>query len=163
MMGVAQIAGMAVVLLHAISTPCALAAGWVAHVGAAGLVTSAGLVQYAPVLTFRLASPSWAAIGLYYVAGAVGWILWRRRAAVTGSAESMAARAVRRGAAIVAAAAALWILVDPPSLVASRGDGRLHVTFLDVGQGDSIFVVFPCGRSMLVDAGGLSAGSTFDI
>jgi competence protein ComEC len=32
-------------------------------------------------------------------------------------------------------------------------DGRLHVTMLDVGQGDAIFVVTPSGRQVLVDGG----------
>lgn len=32
--------------------------------------------------------------------------------------------------------------------------GRLIVEFLDVGQGDSVFVTFPDGRTMLVDGGG---------
>ena len=32
-------------------------------------------------------------------------------------------------------------------------DGRLHVHFLDVGQGDSIFIVSPEGRQVLVDGG----------
>lgn len=34
--------------------------------------------------------------------------------------------------------------------------GKTEVTVLDVGQGDSIFVSFPGGQTMLVDGGGLS-------
>jgi competence protein ComEC len=32
-------------------------------------------------------------------------------------------------------------------------DGRLHVAFLDVGQGDAVLVTMPDGRQMLVDGG----------
>ncbi len=35
-----------------------------------------------------------------------------------------------------------------------KPDGKLHIDFLDVGQGDSAFITFPNGQTMLVDGGG---------
>jgi len=163
LMGVAQLAGMAVVPLAFVSTPLAAIAGWIAHLGAAGLVASANLVRFTPLLTYRVAPPSAVAVAGYYVGLAVAWTLWRQRATTSGSSETNGARRVRRGAAAVAVVAGLWILADPRTIVASSGDGRLHVTAIDVGQGDAIFVVFPRGSTLLVDAGGLSASSAFDI
>ncbi|PYU25652.1 MAG: hypothetical protein DMG32_11770 [Acidobacteria bacterium] len=61
-------------------------------------------------------------------------------------------RASGIGLAFVLVCAAL-IVIYPFSARFQRG--RLEVTVLDVGQGDSIFVTFPDGRTMLVDAGGL--------
>ncbi|MBP6004381.1 MAG: ComEC/Rec2 family competence protein [Pyrinomonadaceae bacterium] len=55
-------------------------------------------------------------------------------------------------AAVVLVAIGLTIVVHPFSI--SRPDGRLHVEFLDVGQGDSALVTFPDGQTMLVDGGG---------
>ncbi len=65
-------------------------------------------------------------------------------------------------ASAIGAALGLWILVSPARAAAS-GDGRLHVTHLDVGQGDAAFVRFPSGRAMVIDAGGLSGAAAFDI
>jgi competence protein ComEC len=149
LMAVVQVAGMALVPVSLVSQGASAGLGWVAHVGAAGLVRSADLVQYAPAVSFRVAPPRWWVVVVYY-AGVVLWILWRRHSR-------------RRWLPIgVAAFAAIWIVAQPWTLVARRGDGRLHVTFLDVGQGDAAFVRFPRGAALLVDAGGL-IGPGFDI
>jgi competence protein ComEC len=163
LMGVAQLAGMAVVPLALVSSLLATAAGWVAHAGAAGLVWSADLVRFAPALTYRVAPPSPIAIVIYYGAVSSAWMLWQRRKETIGSAETARARRCRNGATLVAGAAAAWILIDPRALASSRGDGRLHVTFIDVGQGDAVFVRFPRGSALLADAGGLPSSSTFDV
>lgn len=42
-------------------------------------------------------------------------------------------------------------------LSVERPDGRLHIDFLDVGQGDSAFITFPDGQTLLVDGGGKSS------
>ena len=163
LMAVAQIAGMVLVPAALASSTLTLAAGWVAHLGAQGLVRSAELVEYMPGLTWRVAAPSWIAVALYYLSGVVAFALYRRRFAGVASQEPRMWRRARQGSAAIAAAAALWILANPASLVAARGDGQLHVSFLDVGQGDAIFIAFPGGRTMLVDAGGLATSASFDV
>ena len=54
-------------------------------------------------------------------------------------------------------ACAICIAVYPFSPSLNRN--TLEVTVLDVGQGDSIFVAFPDGRTLLVDGGGASGAS----
>ena len=54
-----------------------------------------------------------------------------------------------------AALAVLTIFVAWHPFAPSLERGKLEVSVLDVGQGDSIFTAFPGGRTMLIDAGGL--------
>jgi competence protein ComEC len=163
LMGVAQIAGMMVVAVALVSARLAQVPGWIAHLGAAGLVRSADLVRFAPFLTYRVAAPNWPWVVAYYLALTTAWALWRHRRQIAGSSETTVTRRVRRGAAVVAGCAAVWMLAEPWTAAVARGDGRLHVTFIDVGQGDAAFVRLPRGATLLVDAGGLSPSAAFDI
>jgi len=180
LMGLAQVAGMMLVPSAIVSATLAAGAGWLAHAGAAGLVWSAELVRFAPVLTYRVAPPTAAVVIIYYcaLAAIVASGFWRTRLAASGVGRTRLvasgvgrtrlvasgfSRTLRSSTAIIAVASGAWILVDPRTLIAPRGDGRLHVTFIDVGQGDAIFVRFPRGSTLLVDAGGLAFSSSFDI
>jgi competence protein ComEC len=149
-MGVAQIAGMAVVPAALVSPHLASAIGLAAHLGAAGLIWTSDLVRLVPAVTFRVAPPGWFALACYYAAIGSMCVCWRRSQ-------------LRRGAAAVLVLAGFWIVAEPWSLAAQRGDGRMHVAFLDVGQGEATVVRFPRGATLLVDAGGSPGPSTFDI
>jgi competence protein ComEC len=92
-----------------------------------------------PWLDLRVPSPTWAAVASW-VAG-LGLLRRGRRAAGLG-----------------------LLLVSHLALVAGRpgaADGRLHLTVVDVGQGDSLLLRSPSGRALLVDAGG-SREARFD-
>lgn len=149
LMAVAQVTGMAIVLVSAVAPPVAVWIGGVAHLAADGLVRSADLVAVAPWLTWRLAAPSGWAVSAYYGSLLAAWLVPTGRPRLAASATL--------------AAVAAWILLQPWALFAARGDGRLTVTFLDVGQGDATLVRFPRGAAWLVDAGGLPGASAFDI
>ena len=162
LMAVAQIAGMLVIPVFAASPVVAHALGAVAHVGAEGLVRSGELVDWVPWVTWRVAPPAPLAIATYYTMACGALVLWTRRHAL-GSEGLRRFALARRASTAIAAAAGLWIAVAPHVWFGSRGDGRLHVTFVDVGQGDCIWVRLPAGRSMLIDTGGLGGAGSFDI
>ncbi len=159
LMSVVQVAGMLVVALSPVWPAAAGACGLAAHLGAAGLVRSAGLVDIVPWLSYRLPPPHWIAAAGYYGSWAV-WLATGRPAA--GPEGPWRARVGRCGVIGVALCGA-WILVEPTTLWAPGVAGRLRMTVLDVGHGDAVLVQLPDRRSLLVDTGGSLTGSAFDI
>jgi competence protein ComEC len=66
--------------------------------------------------------------------------------------------------ACAALVAAGWIVAHPWTWrMPWRADGWLHVTGIDVGQGDATLIRLPDASTLLVDTGGLGGQSSFDI
>ena len=65
-------------------------------------------------------------------------------------------RVLGHGACIAWLACALLIAVFP--FAPAWSHGKLELSVLDVGQGDSLLVVSPAGRTMLIDGGGAFGG-----
>ena len=145
-------------------------AGWLGqgvHLACVALVESARLLDYAPWLTWRVPPPHEALLALYYSVLAGAFVAWHFQPNPPGvpalhAASSTLRLQAARVARVAAAGLFLWIISAPDARIRAFGDGRLHLSMLDVGQGDALLVTFPNGRTLLIDTGGVARGD-FDI
>ena len=116
------------------------------------LGTSVASVPFAAV---DVSLPPPFAIAWLPILGLASWALAGRAASDQPSAErapgavAVIARSALRPLPIGAGLVGILLAVT----IASRPDGHLHVTALDIGQGDAILVEAPSGATMLVDGG----------
>ena len=96
-----------------------------------------------PLASYRIATPSWAEIFLFYGAIACASNLKRRP----------------KGIYLLIALIGIFIAVQVYDSRLRRDPDRLEVAFLDVGQGDAAVVHLPGGKVMVIDAGGTPDGS----
>lgn len=90
---------------------------------------------------------------VYALIAAISWFLLQeleRRQAIIGRIRvNFTQRALAVTGALTAILVVAWANSQPDKL--------LHVTFLDVGQGDAIFIQTPTGRQVLIDGGNSSS------
>ena len=147
--------------------PAVMASGGVA-LGAGLLLPAAGRIVAAPAWLFltytlavidRLAAQPWASVPLelsgrgvvavYAAIGALTLLAMRDR----DTGRTLAARLRLRPVPLAALGGAAVVVVLAVAWWTARPDGRLHVAFLDVGQGDAIFIQSPGGAQVLIDGG----------
>ena len=144
-------AAAAAVGLGYISATLAKPAVWVSSFALEGIAGTVHWLGGARVADLRVAMPSLTMILLALAALALAMMAVRRQRVIAFGAV----------AALICVAAWLAFVPSRPHLRA----GIMEMTSIDVGQGDSILLVTPEGRILLVDAGGLPLWmhSDFDI
>jgi competence protein ComEC len=153
--------GFLALLLTFVWTRLAMAVAHAAGFCAGLLLATVNWFSRLPRLSYRIPDPPVWLIVLFFTAfivlAAAARVAAARRAGRFARRQLPPPIAVaERASALVLSALTVLVATHPFSPNLSRG--KLEVTVLDVGQGDSIFAAFPDGHTMLIDGGGL-AGS----
>jgi competence protein ComEC len=101
-----------------------------------------------PRWSYRIPGPPAWLVGIFFTAAVM--------LAVAGYYQKLWRGWAARGAGVALGYCALAIATFP--FAPRWSAGKLELTTLDVGQGDSLFVVSPHGRTLLIDGGGAFGG-----
>ena len=143
-------------VLGLVFQPLGAAFGWLAWGATAYIVQVVHLAAMLPVASFETGRIAPALVLGYYGLG-VFWFI----AHLSGVLANVASRVQSNESSRSGFPAVGKWLVIPLSLAAvliwtaalTGEDGRLHVVFADVGNGDSALIISPSGRQVLVDGG----------
>jgi competence protein ComEC len=138
--GVMLNGGVAAIALSYVFRPLARVAAWIAAGALHWTLACLGWLSHLHISQWRVPDPGWA-ISLVAAGGIAAALLTVRRS------RAMAWAGV---VSLLASAALAAFYLEPPATVPRK----LEITAIDVGQGDSLLVVSPQGRAMLVDGGG---------
>jgi competence protein ComEC len=124
--------------------------GWVAWLFLTYTIRTVEITASFPYASLNLGHVSPSLVWLYYALLALATVLSRQEPLRHKSLEHrlsnrLPTKLLIAGLAVVAIL--VWVTV------ASLPDGKLHVTFFDVGEGDAIFIETPRGQQILIDGG----------
>jgi competence protein ComEC len=141
--GVATIAGL-------LWVPLGQALGWVAWLFLTFTIVIVELTARVPYASLDMGRVSMGLICLYYGLLAGGTIVTAQE---PSRLKTLWQRVTDRFSTKALVAGLVMVLLLVWGAAFSLPDGKLHVAFLDVGQGDAIFVQTPQGHKVLVDGG----------
>jgi competence protein ComEC len=88
-------------------------------------------------------------IAIYLLIFGLTWLGWKGKDGREEVMGRVGGRTLRRIALTLSAIAAVIAV----TWAGSQPDGKLHISFLDVGQGDATLIQTPSGRNVLIDGG----------